>query len=104
MTLMNVELGDIPDPKVAPMTKARAGEIMYESLKHSLVTGGGISPEDELLVLRDFGKMFDAVGIPRKETLEFIAFLKKDVIESLKKQETPRNQEIVTGHFVSRQL
>lgn len=85
MTLENIEMGDFPSPKV-PMTKARAAEITYESLKKFLMELGPIEGKDCNLILNDLRSEFVTTGISDEEIIAFVEFLKNDINESLKKK------------------
>jgi len=84
MTLIPIDRSEkhANDPKPA-MTKARAGEILYESFKKALMHDGIISEKDHAEILTDLREDLGSMGIPDSEIVAFVEFLTNDVNTSL---------------------
>ncbi|MFA5997515.1 MAG: hypothetical protein WC791_03445 [Candidatus Paceibacterota bacterium] len=66
-----------------PMTKARAGEILYESLKKALMHDGLISEKDHADILEDLREDLSTVGISDGEIVALAELLRNDVNKTL---------------------
>ena len=68
---------------MVPMTKERAGEILYESLKQGCINCGGVTTEEEVAIMMQFRDDFAMIGVSPMEIVDFIQFVKDDVNQTL---------------------